>query len=74
LTYVPAMHNQALVHRLGYILEMVSTPQLVPAALLDGLAGLIGPWVYPLDPHGPAGGPTRARWRVRVNLALTPEG
>jgi predicted transcriptional regulator of viral defense system len=74
LTYVPAMHNQALVHRLGYILEMVSTPQRVPAALLDGLAGLIGPWVYPLDPHGPAGGPTRARWRVRVNLALTPEG
>jgi predicted transcriptional regulator of viral defense system len=68
------MHNQALVHRLGYILEMVSTPQRVPAALLDGLAGLIGPWVYPLDPHGPAGGPTRARWRVRVNLALTPEG
>jgi predicted transcriptional regulator of viral defense system len=74
LTYVPAMQNQALVHRLGFILESLATQQPVPATLLDGLADLVGPHVYPLDPHGPAGGPTHARWRVRANLAPTLEG
>lgn len=74
LTYVPAMHNQALVQRLGYILETLSAQRPVSAALLDGLAGLVGLHVYGLDPHGPAGGPTHARWRVRANLALALEG
>jgi len=74
LAYVPAMNNQALVHRLGYILEVLSTQQPVPAALLDGLADLVGPWVYPLDPHGPASGSTHPHWRVRTNLALASEG
>jgi predicted transcriptional regulator of viral defense system len=74
LAYAPAMQNQALVQRLGYILETLATQQPVPATLLDGLADLIGPRVYLLDPHGPAGGPTHARWRVRINLALAPEG
>jgi predicted transcriptional regulator of viral defense system len=74
LAYAPAMQNQALVHRLGYILETLATQQPVPATLLDGLADLVGLGVYPLDPHGPAGGPIHARWRVRANLALTLEG
>jgi len=38
--------------------------------LLDGLAALITPRVYPLDPHGPAAGLVHPRWRVRENLAL----
>lgn len=74
LADAPSMQNQALVQRLGYILETLATQQPVPATLLDGLAGLVGPSVYPLDPHGPAGGPTHARWRVRINLALALEG
>jgi len=74
LAYAPAMHNQALVHRLGYILEMLATQQPVQATLLDGLADQVGPGVYPLDPHGPAGSPTHARWRVRANLAPILEG
>jgi predicted transcriptional regulator of viral defense system len=68
------MHNQALVHRLGYILETLAVEQPVMATLLDGLADLVGPRVYPLDPHGPPGGPKHARWRVRANLALAAEG
>ena len=68
------MQNQALVQRLGYILEMLAPQQPVPATLLDGLADLVGPRVYPLDPHGPAGGPTHARWRVHANLAPALEG
>jgi predicted transcriptional regulator of viral defense system len=74
LAYAPAMQNQALVQRLGYVLETLAVQQPVPAMLLDGLAGRVGRDVYPLDPHGPAGGPTHARWRARINLALAPEG
>lgn len=70
LAYLPDMNNQALVHRLGYILEKLSTQLPVPEMLLDGLAALIAPRVYPLDPHGPAAGPVHPRWRVRENLAL----
>jgi predicted transcriptional regulator of viral defense system len=73
LAYVPAMRNQALAHRLGYILEALSVQQPVPITLLDGLADLVGPHVYPLDPHGPASGPAHSRWRVRANLALALE-
>jgi predicted transcriptional regulator of viral defense system len=70
LAYLPDMTNQALVHRLGYILEKLSTQLRVPEMLLDGLATLIAPRVYPLDPHGPAAGPIHPRWHVRENLAL----
>lgn len=70
LAYVPDMVNQALVHRLGYILEKLSTQAPVPETLLDGLATLIAPRVYPLDPHGPAAGPVHSRWHVRENLTL----
>ena len=74
LADAPAMQNQALVQRLGYLLETLATQQPVPAMLLAGLADRVGRDVYPLDPHGPAGGPTHARWRVRANLTPTLEG
>jgi len=74
LAYLPAMHNQALVHRLGYILETLTTQQPVAEILLTGLATQVGPRVYPLDPHGPAVGPIHPRWRVRDNLALALAG
>lgn len=70
LAYVPDMANQALVHRLGYILEKLSTQFPVPATLLDRVATLIASRVYPLDPHGPVAGPIHPRWHVRENLAL----
>ena len=70
LAYVPDMNNQALVHRLGYILEKLSTQLPVSEMLLDGLATRVIPRVYPLDPHGPAAGPVHPRWRVRENLGL----
>ncbi len=74
LSYLPAMSNQALVHRLGYILEKLSTRQVVPEMLLDRLGGLISRRIYPFDPHGPHSGGVRPRWRVRENLALALEG
>jgi predicted transcriptional regulator of viral defense system len=74
LVYLPGMTNQALVHRLGYILEKLAVGQPVAEMLLDNLAGLVGLRVCPLDPHGPAAGPVHPRWRVRENLALALEG
>ncbi|MFZ2359508.1 MAG: type IV toxin-antitoxin system AbiEi family antitoxin [Anaerolineae bacterium] len=74
LAYVPDMANQALVHRLGYVLDELSTQLTVPQTLLDSLAALIAPRVYPLDPHGPAAGPVHPRWRVRVNLEVELRG
>jgi predicted transcriptional regulator of viral defense system len=66
LAYLPRMDNQALVHRLGFILEGLDADQ----ALLDGVAALVGRRVYLLDPHGPAAGPIHPRWRVRENISL----
>ena len=74
LSYLPGIHNQALVHRLGYILEKLSTHQSVPEMLPARLADLVGPRIHPFDPHGPATGPVHPRWRVRENLALALEG
>ncbi|WP_423223910.1 type IV toxin-antitoxin system AbiEi family antitoxin domain-containing protein [Candidatus Amarolinea aalborgensis] len=73
LSYLPDMTNQALVHRLGYILEKLSTHLLVPQRLLDGVATLIAPRVYQLDPHGPEPGPVHPHWRVRENIMLALE-
>jgi predicted transcriptional regulator of viral defense system len=70
LAYLPRMGNQALIHRLGYILEQLSTRQSVAKTLLDGLASMVSRRVYPLDPHGPAGGVTHPRWRVRENIQI----
>jgi predicted transcriptional regulator of viral defense system len=67
LGYLPRIGNQALVHRLGFMLEKLSAD----GTLLDGVASLVGPRVYRLDPHGPAGGSIHPRWRVRENIALS---
>ena len=64
LEYLPRMENQALVHRLGFILEKWSAEQ----KLLDGVASIVGRRVYLLDPHGPAAGPVHPVWRVRENV------
>jgi predicted transcriptional regulator of viral defense system len=73
LAYTPGMNNQALVQRLGFILERLATTQPVAEDLLVGLAHHVSRKAYLLDPHGPAQGPTHARWRVRENIILTAE-
>lgn len=74
LAYAPRMGNQALLQRLGFILERLAATQPVAEDLLAGLAGHVSRKAYLLDPHGPAQGATHARWRIRENIALTVEG
>ena len=68
LDYLDRMGNQALTQRLGLILERLSTLQAVDESLIADIARLVGEHVYPLDPHGPAGGGLEARWRIRENI------
>ncbi|MFZ1241452.1 MAG: hypothetical protein WAV66_19155, partial [Anaerolineae bacterium] len=70
LTLIPNMNNQALIHRLGFILEKLSTQLPVAGMLLDDLTNLITPRVYALDPHGSVAGSIHPRWRVRENTML----
>ncbi len=73
LAYAPRMDNQALLQRLGYILEQLAADQPVAEDLLAGLARHVNRRAYLLDPHGPAQGPTHVRWRIRENMALNLE-
>ncbi|GAB4546104.1 MAG: hypothetical protein Kow0063_40340 [Anaerolineae bacterium] len=41
--------------------------------LIAGIARLVGEHVYPLDPHGPAGGELNTRWRIRENIDVLKE-
>jgi predicted transcriptional regulator of viral defense system len=68
LDYLDRMDNQALTQRLGLILERLSTLQAVDESLIADIARLVGEHVYPLDPHGPAGGDLNTRWRIRENI------
>lgn len=73
LDYLTRMDNQALIQRLGFILERLSTLQTVDEDLIVGIARLVGEYTYPLDPHGPDSGKVDARWRVRENIDLLRE-
>jgi len=73
LDYLGRMDNQALTQRLGLILERLSAVQAVDEGLVANIARLVGEHVYPLDPHGPAGGSLDARWRVRENVDVLRE-
>lgn len=73
LAYAPRMDNQALVQRLGFILERLAVDQPVPDGLLAGLAHQVSRKTCLLDPHGPAQGPIHTRWRIRENIVLNLE-
>lgn len=73
LAYAPRMDNQALVQRLGFILEQLAAGQPVAEVLLPGLARHVSRKAYLLDPHGPAEGLAHPRWRIRENMALNLE-
>jgi predicted transcriptional regulator of viral defense system len=73
LVYTPRMKNQALVQRLGFILERLAADQPVTEDLLAGLARHVSRKAYLLDPHGPAEGLAHPRWRIRENMALNLE-
>lgn len=73
LDYLNQMGNQAMTQRLGLILERLSTLQVVDENLIADIARLVGGHVYPLDPHGPAGGDLNTRWRIRENIDVLRE-
>jgi predicted transcriptional regulator of viral defense system len=73
LDYLRRMDNQALTQRLGLILERLRAAQPVDEQLLAAIAQQVGPHVYSLDPHGPAGGSVDARWRIRENVDVLRE-
>ena len=73
LDYLSRMDNQALIQRLGLILERLSTRQAVNESLIADIGRLVGEHIYPLDPHGPAQGGLDARWRIRENIDVLRE-
>lgn len=73
LDYLNRMDNQALTQRLGLILERLSALQPVDESLITSIAQLVGEHIYPLDPHGPAGGALDGRWQIRENVDVSRE-
>lgn len=71
--YMMRMDNQALIQRLGLILERLGTVQMIDEHLIANIAGLVGNHTYPLDPHGPAAGRVDARWHIRENIDVLEE-
>jgi len=71
--YLKRMGNQALTQRLGLILERLNTLQAVDENLIADIDRQVGDHIYPLDPHGPAGGKVDTRWRIRENIDVTRE-
>ena len=71
--YLKRMDKQVLTQRLGLILERLSALQAVDGNLIADIARLVGDHVYPLDPHGPAGGKVDVRWRIRENIDVLKE-
>jgi len=73
LDYLDRMGNQALTHRLGLILERLTSVQTVDQELIAPVARKVGPHTYLPDPHGPAEGPVGPRWRIRENIDVIGE-
>jgi len=65
VTYAQRLGNQAVMKRLGYLLELFA--QATPA-MLASLQEIIGPSYARLDPLLPEEGKYLARWRVQLNL------
>lgn len=71
LIYSERLGNRSVFKRLGFLVETLglALPDLVETCLRHLSKGL-----SKLDPDGPAGGSTSTRWRLRVNVRISPEG
>lgn len=63
--YAQRLGSQAVVKRLGYLLDFYS---LAPSEILSRLQGQIGPSYALLDPFLPKNGQFLSRWRLQLNI------
>lgn len=63
--YAQRLGSQAVVKRLGYLLDFYS---LAPSEILSRLQGQIGPSYALLDPLLPKSGQFLSRWRLQLNI------
>lgn len=63
--YAQRLGSQAVVKRLGYLLDFYS---LAPSEILSRLQGQIGPSYALLDPLLPKNGQFLSRWRLQLNI------
>lgn len=65
--YAQQLGSQAVVKRLGYLLDFYS---LAPSEVLSRLQGQIGPSYALLDPFLPKSGQFLSRWRLQLNIDI----
>ncbi len=63
--YAQRLGSQAVVKRLGYLLDFYN---LAPSEILSRLQGQIGPSYALLDPFLPKSGQFLSRWRLQLNI------
>jgi len=69
LTYADRLENAAIVKRLGYLCERLD---LADEPFLEECEGRLSAGVALLDPTAPASGSRDPRWKVRVNVSVSP--
>lgn len=70
IEYGDRLGNGAVFKRLGYLLETLHRPEV---DLMEKCRERLSNGFSPLDPDGPDGGPSVARWRLRANVRIAAE-
>jgi predicted transcriptional regulator of viral defense system len=71
IDYGDRLGNRTVFKRLGYLLECLGAYE---SPLIASSLDRVSEGISPLDPDGPRDGPRVARWRLRANVQIRPEG